>query len=426
MGHDLTKQYSGFFDRKGVKKIFSLAKDIYKFGKFRELVSFTVWEAYHRLGLFPKKSYLSFNNANAIALENEKLATLEFDEKANQFFGSRGLRATRCEHNWKQIYINSNGEVFGSLYPDDCDLYKSMDGGKTVEFVYKFPESIKSLFISSLNTIFVCVEGSMYRGSDKDKSFTKVLDLGSPISFFRSNNAMTETPSGELWAGEYGNILEKNGWRKLAYLYHSADDGETWQVSDFLIQKGINKHVHIVKYSKLLNRLMVADGDNYKKLWISGPLDAFDFKNPNWIPITKYHIQMGGYTAVVENDEKVFFGTDYQGGTNFIVETTDAKNFTKKVVPDPYRRSPIDNMVMRKAKKGYEMWANLPFSAPGTRCLLMYSNDGGSSWNKVFDYSRSTHAVWIISSSRETADTIYISVQNQKTNARVVYQLVDA
>ena len=426
MGHDLTKQYSGFFDKKGVKKIFSLAKDIYKFGKFRELVSFAVWEAYHKLGLFPKKNYLSFNNAKAIALENEKLATLEFDEKANQFFGSRGLRATRCEHNWKQIYINSNGEIFGSLYPDDCDLYKSEDGGKTVEFVYKFPESIKSLFISSQNTIFVCVEGSMYRGSDKNKSFKKVVDLGSPISFFRSNNAMTETPNGELWAGEYGNILDKNGWRKLAYLYHSADDGETWQVSDFLIQKGINKHVHIVKYSKLLNRLMVADGDNYKKLWISGPLDAFDFKNPNWIPITKYHIQMGGYTAVVENDEKVFFGTDYQGGTNFIVETTDGKNFTKKVVPDPYRRSPIDNMVMRKAKKGYEMWANLPFSAPGTRCLLMYSNDGGSSWNKVFDYSRSTHAVWLISSSRETTDRIYISVQNQKTNARVVYQLVDA
>lgn len=426
MGHDLTKQYSGFFDRKGVKRIFSLAKDIYKFGKFRELVSFAVWEAYHKLGLFPKKNYLSFNNAKAIALENEKVATLEFDDKVNQFFGSKGLRAIRSEHNWKQVYINGNGEMFGSLYPDDCDLYKSADGGKTVALVYKFPESIKSLFISSQNTIFVCLEGSMYRGSDNGAPFKKVLDLGSPISFFRSNNAMTETPDKKLWAGEYGNILEKNGWRKLAYLYHSADDGQTWQVSDFLIQKGINKHVHIVKYSKVLNRLMVADGDNYKKLWLSGPLDAFDFKNPNWIPITKYHIQMGGYTAVVENEEKVFFGTDYQGGTNFIVETTDGRNFTKRVVPDPYRRSPIDNMVMRKAKKGYEIWANLPFSAPGTKCLLMYSTDGGSSWNKVFDYSRSTHAVWLISSSRETTDAIYVSVQNQKTNARVVYKLVDA
>lgn len=426
MGHDLTKQYSVFFAKKGVKKIFSLAQDIYKFGKFRELVSFAVWEVYHKLGLFPKNDYLSFSNTQAIVLESEKVASPELDEKVSQLFRSNGLSAIRCDHNWKQVYINSNGEIFGSIYPNDFDLYKSTDGGKSVVLVHKFPESIKSLFISSQNTIFVCVQGSMYRSSDHGASFRKVLDLGSPISFFRSNNAMTETPNRQLWAGEYGNILEKNGWRKLAYLYHSADDGETWKVSDFLIQKGINKHVHIVKYSKVLNRLMVADGDNYKKLWISGPLDNFDFENPVWIPITKYHIQMGGYTAVVENDEKIFFGTDYQGGTNFIVETTDAKKFTKKIVPDPYRRSPIDNMILRKSKKGHEIWANLPFSAPGTKCLLMYSDDGGASWNKVFEYSRSTHSVWLISSSKETTDTIYVSVQNQKTNARVVYQLVDA
>jgi hypothetical protein len=426
MGHDLTKQYSGIFAKKGVKRIFSLAQDIYKFGKFRELVSFAVWEVYHRLGLFPKKDYLSFRNPQAITLESERVASPEFDERVQKFFNSNGLRAIRCEHNWKQIYLDSNGEMFGSLYPNDCDLYKSLNGGKTVVFVYKFPESIKSIFISSQGTILVCLQGSMYKSSDQGASFRKVLDLGSPISFFRSNNAMTETPDGRLWAGEYGNILEKNGWRKLAYLYHSHDDGETWQVSDFLIKKGINKHVHIVKYSKLLDRLMVADGDNYKKLWISGPLKTFDFENPNWIPITKYHIQMGGYTAVVENDEKVFFGTDYQGGTNFIVETTDAKKFTKKIVPDPYRRSPIDNMVLRNSKKGYEIWANLPFSAPGTKCLLMYSDDGGETWHKVFDYSRSTHAVWLISASRQTTDTVFVSVQSQKTNARVVYQLVDA
>lgn len=426
MGHDLTKQYSGFFAKKGVRKIFSLVQDIYKFGKFGELVSFAVWEMYHKLGLFRKRDYLPFNNVKAIALESERLATLEFDDKVRQFFIRKGISAARCDHNWKQVYINNNGEIFGSIYPNDCDLYRSQDGGNTVMFVHKFPESIKSLFISSRNTIFVCLQGSMYRSSDNGVSFRKVLDLGSPISFFRSNNAMTETPNQELWAGEYGNILEKNGWRKLAYLYHSADDGETWQVSDFLIRKGINKHVHIVRYSKLLDRLMVADGDNYKKLWISGPLDSFDFENPNWIPITQYHIQMGGYTGVVEDNEKIFFGTDYQGGTNFIVETSDGKKFTKKVVPDPYRRSPIDNMVLRRSKEGYEIWANLPFSAPGTRCLLMYSDDGGSSWNKVFEYSRSTHSVWLISSSRETTDALYVSVQNQKTNARVVYKFIDA
>jgi len=425
MGHDLTKQYSLLFQKKGIKKVFSLAQDIYKFGKFREMVSFAVWEIYHKLGLFPKNDYLVFKNREAIKLENERLAGFEFNEKVTQFFASRGLDAVQCEHNWKLLYANNKGEIFGCLYPDDCDLYKSIDGGKTIVFIKRFQEDIKSIFISSQNTIFVCVKGSVYKSSDGGVSFKKTLDLGSPISFFRFNNAMTETPNKTLAIAEYGNIYDKNGWKKLAYLYYSSDDGETWKKSDFLIQKGTNKHVHIVKYSPLLNKLMMADGDNYKKLWLSDSLDVSDPANPDWKPVNRFHIQMGGYTSVVESDGRIFFGTDYQGGTNFIVESTDGKKFTKKIVPDPYRRSPIDNMVMRKSKSGKEIWANLPFSTPNSRCLLMYTADNGKSWNKVFEYNRSTHTVWLVSSSNEIADTLYFSIADSKNNIRVVYKLVD-
>ena len=405
--------------------MFSLAQDIYKYGKFRELVSFAVWEMYHKLGLFPKKDYLIFNNREAIKLENERLAGSEFNEKVTQFFASRGLNAVRCDHNWKLLYTNNKGEIFGCLYPDDCDLYKSIDGGKTIVFIKRFQEDIKSIFISSQNTIFVCVKGSLYKSSDGGVSFKKTLELGSPISFFRFNNAMTETPNKTLVGAEYGNIYDKNGWKKLAYLYYSSDDGETWKTSDFLIQKGTNKHVHIVKYSPLLNKLMMADGDNYKKLWLSDSLDVSDPANPDWKPVNKFHIQMGGYTSVVESDGRIFFGTDYQGGTNFIVESTDGKNFTKKIVPDPYRRSPIDNMVLRKSKRGNEIWANLPFSTANTKCLLMYSADDGKSWHKVFEYNRSTHTVWLVSSSNEIAEALYFSVEDSKNNTRVVYKLVD-
>ena len=425
MGHALTNKYSLFFKKKGMKKVFSLAQDIYKYGKFRELVSFAVWEMYHKLGLFPKKDYLIFNNREAIKLENERLAGSEFTDKVTQFFASGGLNAVRCDHNWKLLYKNNKGEIFGSLYPDDSDLYKSTDGGESVIFVKRFQESIKSIFISSQNTIFVCVKGSLYKSSDGGGSFKKTLDLGSPISFFRFNNAMTETPNRTLVGAEYGNIYDKNGWKKLAYLYYSSDDGETWKKSDFLIQKGTNKHVHIVKYSPLLNKLMMADGDNYKKLWLSDSLDVSDPENPNWKPVNRFHIQMGGYTSVVESDGRIFFGTDYQGGTNFIVESTDGEKFTKKIVPDPYRRSPIDNMVLRKGKRGNEIWANLPFSTANTKCLLMYSADHGKSWHKVFEYNRSTHTVWLVSSSNEIAEALYFSVEDSKNNNRAVYKLVD-
>lgn len=425
MGHALTNKYSLLFKKKGMKKVFSLAQDIYKYGKFRELVSFAVWEMYHKLGLFPKQDYLIFNNREAIKLENEGLAGSEFNEKVTQFFASRGLNAVRCDHNWKLLYTNNKGEIFGSLYPDDSDLYKSIDGGESVVFVKRFQESIKSIFISSQNTIFVCVKGSLYKSSDGGVSFKKTLELGSPISFFRFNNAMTETPNKTLVGAEYGNIYDKNGWKKLAYLYYSSDDGETWKTSDFLIQKGTNKHVHIVKYSPLLNKLMMADGDNYKKLWLSDSLDISDPENPDWKPVNRFHIQMGGYTSVVESDGRIFFGTDYQGGTNFIVESTDGEQFTKKIVPDPYRRSPIDNMVLRKSKSGNEIWANLPFSTANTKCLLMYSADHGKSWHKIFEYNRSTHTVWLVSSSNEIAEALYFSVEDSKNSTRAVYKLVD-
>ncbi|MGI0013973.1 MAG: exo-alpha-sialidase [Nitrososphaera sp.] len=425
MGRDLTKRHSLLFEKK-VKNPFSFAHDIYKYGKFRELASFIVWEFFHKFRLFPKQSYLKFNNSEALTLENERLNGLAISEKMDHFFRSRGLSLIRSDHNWKLLFINNSKEVLGCLYSDDRDLYKSADNGKSIILVERFPAKIKSIYISSQNTIFVCVIGAIYKSSDGGASFNKVLDLGSSESFFRHNNAMTETPDGTLIIGEYGNVWEKNGWRKLAYLYFSSDEGETWERSGFLIDKGTNKHVHLVKYSKLFNKVFMADGDNYKKLWVCDSSNASDLKNPaKWRPVNRFHIQMGGHTAVVENDGKILFGTDYQGGTNFIVETRDGETFEKIVVPDPYRRSPIDNMLQRKSKQGNEIWANLPYSTANTKCLLMYTADGGASWNKVIEYNRATHKVWLVSSSNEIADELYFSIENSKNTDRVVYQVTD-
>ena len=55
----------------------------------------------------------------------------------------------------------------------------------------------------------------------------------------------------------------------------------------------------------------------------------------------------------------------------------------------------------------------------------MYTADHGKSWNKVLEYNRSTHTVWLVSSSNEIADTLYFSVEDFKNNTRVVYKLVD-
>lgn len=423
MGRQLTARHSELFERQ-IPNPYGFIRDIYQYGKASELVSFMVWELIHRLRLFPKERYLKFDEHKALVLGNQSLEQPQFGEELTSHFSSRGLHLSRSAHNWKLLFINNDREMFGCMHADDHILYRSDDSGRTVVLAQQFPEPIKSIFISSKNTILVCVKGALYRSSDGGSSFEKTLTLGSSESFFRHNNAMTETPDGTLVAGEYGNVWEKNGWRKLAYLYFSTDNGKSWVRSDFLIRQGINKHVHLVKYSKSLNRLFVADGDNKKKLWISDPLTS-SVLDITWHPVTKFHLQMGGYTSVVETNGTMLFGTDYQGGTNFTVATNDGRKFTKSIVPDPYRRSPIDNMVQRRSKAGVEVWANLPYSTANTKCLLMYTSDGGRSWNRVIEYSRATHKVWLISSSRESANELYLSIEDQRSSHRAVYRISD-
>jgi len=427
MGRELTKRHSLLFERK-LPNPAAFLRDIYKYGKARELMSFVVWELLHRLRLFPRAQYLAFSDEKGVSLENQSLADPVFRGQLATLFGSRGLGLVAADHNWKLRFNAPNqGGIFGCQYPDDRDLYAAPDAAQSPRLLYRFPDAIKSIFVSSRNTVFVCVRGGLYRSSDGGRSFKKAFDFASPESFFRHNNAMAETAGHTLVVGEYGNVWQKSGWRPLAYLYLSADDGETWQKTDFLIRLGANKHVHLVMYSGSLRKLFVADGDNRKRLWVSDHLHASDLVDPrNWKLINKFHIQMGGYTSVAETDKSILFGTDYQGGTNFVVETTDGLVYRKRIVPDPYRRSPIDNMVQRRSSQGHEVWANLPYSAPGTRCLLMHTRDNGKRWTRLIEYSRATHKVWLISSGSEVGTDLYFSIDDIRRGERAVYRVADA
>lgn len=427
MSRILTNRYSLPTDKTKGRNPFLFIRDVYTHGKLREFSSFIVWELLHKLKLFPKERYLKFDAGEALTFANKRLESSNFNEEIIRFFGAKELNLGRAHHAWKLLFKNDDGETFGCLHRDSRDLYRSIDNGKSITLVDRLPGPIKSIFISRQNTIFLSASGIVYKRSKGDDSFKKSLELGSSVSFFRHNNGITETPDKTLIIAEYGNVWENNSWRKLPFLYFSSDDGETWDRSDFLIDAGTNKHVHLVKYSRLFNKVLMADGDNKKKLWVADSTDSSDLqKGKSWRPVNRFHIQMGGYTSIIESGGKILFGTDYQGGTNFIVETTDCEKFSKRIVPDPYRRSPIDNMVIRKSISGTEIWANLPFSMSTTKCLLMYTADGGESWNKVLEYNRATHKVWLLSSSNDSADDLYFSIENTKNNERVVYRVNDA
>jgi hypothetical protein len=132
---------------------------------------------------------------------------------------------------------------------------------------------------------------------------------------------------------------------------------------------------------------------------------------------------MGGYTSQADGGGMALFGTDYQGGTNFIVRTADGRRFERAVVPDPYRRSPIDNMVPRAGASGSEIWANLPYSRGDSLGLLMFTADAGHSWRRLIEYRRSAHKVWLLSASTDASADLYLSVEDSRNADRVVYRI---
>ncbi len=421
---DLTKRYSSLFENR-LRVPIVFVRDLHRSQKLPELASFLAWEVLHKLRLFGRDDYLEFNSGRPLVLGEKQVSDPLSGAYLAQLGALQGLRIAGSRHNWKLFFVGPSGQTIGCIYPEDSDLYESSDYASSLTHLKRLGGKIKAIFISSRGTIFVCIKGAVYRSSDGGVSFDKCLNLSSSESFFRHNNGMTEIPGKGLVIGEYGNVWDKTRYRTLAYFYLSSDDGETWTRSNFLIKEGINKHVHVVKYSRLLDRLLLADGDNKKKLWISAPRDTLDMEALELKAVNHHHIQIGGYTAIAECGEGVLFGTDYQGGTNFVVESRDGKIFRRRVVPDPYRRSPIDNMVCRKARRGYEVWANLPFSAGDSRCLLMYTADCGMTWNRVIEYKRATHTVWLLSSSSDPVDRVCFAVQDSGRRHRVVYEVSD-
>ena len=115
MGRILTRRYASLFERNGTVNPLRFARDIYRYGKARELSSFIIWEMFHKLGLFPEEKYLRFNSDEPLRLENERIGDIAFDEKTDRFFQQKGLGVVRSNHNWKLVRFCQKDEIIVSL-----------------------------------------------------------------------------------------------------------------------------------------------------------------------------------------------------------------------------------------------------------------------------------------------------------------------
>ena len=94
MGRDLIKRYS--VGGIGGRNLFRFLRDVYRTGKTREVVSFVIWEALHRLGWFPRRSYLQFNPGDALILKDEGPLSPGFEDRLRQVFCGQGVDIVAC------------------------------------------------------------------------------------------------------------------------------------------------------------------------------------------------------------------------------------------------------------------------------------------------------------------------------------------
>lgn len=426
----ITKNFGASFEKKGLSRILyflthaaGLFSIVLKSGKLAELLSFAVWELFEKLGVY-RSSYLEFINENPL-VQFEPTGELHFKKQTdvvNPGEGSGCYALQPLSSDWAKTFTDGKGVLWGTIFSRRNFLFRSEDRGDTAVEVYRFPQAILSIYVSSWRAIFVCAEGLIYKSEDDGVSFRRVFEFATTNSRFRHNYSFTEDPSRNLFVGEYGLATDQQGnWKSVAWIYMSEDGGDTWQKNDFFIRQGANKHIHLVKYCTNLHKLIVTDGDNRKRLWVNDSLTNYDQRSfraneEGWRLINKRHIQMGGHTAIVELGDELLFGTDYLGGTNFLLRTDDLVNFQRTVVPDPYRHSLIQNLFLVQSGNERHLWAwlnNMTVRGPNAKGLLMYSWDGGNTWTKFFEYDGTEHWHRVISSSNEVMDYLLITVDER-------------
>ena len=181
----------------------------------------------------------------------------------------------------------------------------------------------------------------------------------------------------------------------------------------------MNKHVHILKWSNLIQGLVMTDGDNQKNIWVNRSDCNFESPSKNskkgWKRLNKNHLQKGGYTAIAEINATILLGTDYNGGSNFLAVTSNMLDFKFKTIPNPYRRAPFDRIVVRlNAKNELEVWSSLVFwNSESVKSLLMVSYDHGQTWKKVVEYDGTQLNLRLISMSNTITRNVYFTLKDR-------------
>jgi hypothetical protein len=289
---------------------------------------------------------------------------------------------------WLVITESADGTIFGVTSDQPHVLRRADSVSATPTDLFEFNKPISCVFISSNNRIFVAVKGLVYLSKNGGSHFDPMLQLSDDDSAIWHNHGMDETPHG-LIIGEYGNVTSRtwNFWKSVAYLYSTHDYGDSWRRFDYLVRTGA-KHVHLVKYSRRFGRLIVTDGDKRKQSYWVDEMDQMklpDFTKARFDSFARG----GGHTAFAETENSTILGTDYRTAPNSIICMRSSGYSGARMLPRPYRHSPVMNMLCMKHRGGTITFAYL-FGGLCSWCenALIYSDDDGETWCSLIKFDK--------------------------------------
>jgi len=315
---------------------------------------------------------------------------------------------------WFIITESADGMIFGATRDRPHVLLRVDNLSSTPTELFEFDKPIFCVFISSSKRIFVATKGVVYLSKNGGSHFDPVLQLSDDDSTVWHNHGIDETPRG-LVIGEYANIVASgtwNYWKSVAYLYSSHDDGESWHRFDYLVRTGA-KHVHLVKYSRRFDRLLITHGDKRKQSHWIGLIDQMrprDFKQARFDSFAGG----GGHTAFAETENATLLGTDYRIAPNSIICMRSSKDSNARMLPRPYRHSPVLNLFCMKCRAGTITFAYL-YGGVCPRCqnALIYSDDDGEKWYRLIEFDNFVH--FSITNAQQGANrSLVLSFSNTK------------
>ena len=326
---------------------------------------------------------------------------------------SHNLLAAESQILWYVATQLPWGGIIGRTHDRKNVLLLSTDWFSPAKELYQFDSDITAVFYSKKGYVFVGTKGAVWRSGSSFQNFENVLQLSNRESIVWHNHGIDENAT-ELIIGEYACVYDNktSSWRSVAHLHLSGDNGETWRHVDTLSRHSANKHIHLVKYSGQFERTIVTIGDGRKRSYwtrdvrkfVEPSLDSFRFDS---------FARGGGHTGFAEVDNAILMGTDHHGGTNSIIALHTCGQNTTRMLPGPYRRSPVINM--HSIAHG-DSSITFAFLHSGLRhawkSALIYSIDGGDRWHRLMEYDGRIACFGIVNGGRGPDASLAITFYN--------------